>query len=440
MQIEQQIGLGRQSLRIRSEDEKGEQIGFREQMLLHNRIEGLLPVDILFENGIRVYEYSVPGLESLRSYCRGHKMGLTQLRTIFTAILKSVYNGHEFMLSEDDYAAGPDTIYTDGKERTELVYFPGYAKPLREQLRDLAEFMIDNVDYKDDAAVMMIYSFYMKTKDESCTIEVLMGLLTSSDSRDERIERDSFREERPEPVSPRSRIGDGMPVNERFREEALLEAAARVDSAAFREVEAEAGIRRPSAGEVIKQSPPGLKAVSVMIPIAVGLLTAILFTSGIVVNERTGSNDVVKSFLILAAAAGAIVVTEKLLWGSFIRKLEESIRKAGIEGDGATVMLCGDGMGRYPFSLVSDEYPSINAGKFPFFVGKDPNAADYVLNRAGVSRYHLKIDREGEQYTISDLASTNGTYLNGTRLEPYRAQTVRRGDEVRIGACIFYCN
>ena len=102
--------------------------------------------------------------------------------------------------------------------------------------------------------------------------------------------------------------------------------------------------------------------------------------------------------------------------------------------------MCSDGVARYPFSLVSDEYPAICAGRFPFFVGKDPKAADYVLNRAGVSRYHMKIDREGDRYTVADLSSTNGTFVNGTRLQPYKPQVVRRGDEVRIAACIFYCN
>ena len=97
-------------------------------------------------------------------------------------------------------------------------------------------------------------------------------------------------------------------------------------------------------------------------------------------------------------------------------------------------------MSRFPFSLVSDEYPAIQAGRFPFFIGKDPKTSDYVLNKAGVSRYHLKIDKEGEYFTIADLCSTNGTYLNGVRLEAYRPERVKRGDEVRIGPAIYYCN
>ena len=103
-------------------------------------------------------------------------------------------------------------------------------------------------------------------------------------------------------------------------------------------------------------------------------------------------------------------------------------------------MLCDDGMARYPFSLVSDEYPAIAVAKTPFFVGKDPKTSDYILNKAGVSRYHMKIDKEGEQYTVSDLGSTNGVYVNGKRLESYKPQAVRRGDEIRIAACTFYCN
>jgi len=49
---------------------------------------------------------------------------------------------------------------------------------------------------------------------------------------------------------------------------------------------------------------------------------------------------------------------------------------------------------------------------------------------AGLSRQHLAVERNGEQWTIRDCGSKNGTMLNGVRLtEP---QTLRPGD--RIGA------
>ena len=65
MQIEQCRSLGRQSMRISEAEYSGEHIDFREQMLIHNRVEGILPFEIISENGQRIYEYSVMGMETL---------------------------------------------------------------------------------------------------------------------------------------------------------------------------------------------------------------------------------------------------------------------------------------------------------------------------------------------------------------------------------------
>ena len=58
--------------------------------------------------------------------------------------------------------------------------------------------------------------------------------------------------------------------------------------------------------------------------------------------------------------------------------------------------------------------------------------SDIVLDDAGVSRRHAALTVEGGEATIEDLGSTNGTRVNGVRLESSRRLVA--GDEVRIGA------
>lgn len=52
----------------------------------------------------------------------------------------------------------------------------------------------------------------------------------------------------------------------------------------------------------------------------------------------------------------------------------------------------------------------------------------------GISRLHAQLNllRGGRLY-ITDMDSTNGTYLRGKRLEPYAPQPLRRGDELVLG-------
>ena len=53
---------------------------------------------------------------------------------------------------------------------------------------------------------------------------------------------------------------------------------------------------------------------------------------------------------------------------------------------------------------------------------------------AKVSRKHAAITKQGSNFTLEDLGSLNGTFLNrGVRLEPGKAAPIKAGDEIIIG-------
>ncbi len=51
----------------------------------------------------------------------------------------------------------------------------------------------------------------------------------------------------------------------------------------------------------------------------------------------------------------------------------------------------------------------------------------------GVSRKHAVIHRAGANYTVEDMGSTNGTYINRKKLQPHSPQTIKPGDELTLG-------
>lgn len=55
---------------------------------------------------------------------------------------------------------------------------------------------------------------------------------------------------------------------------------------------------------------------------------------------------------------------------------------------------------------------------------------------AGVSRRHAIIARQSGGYTIEDLSSANGTFVNGDRLGPETPTPIRHGDELKFGTLI----
>jgi hypothetical protein len=63
--------------------------------------------------------------------------------------------------------------------------------------------------------------------------------------------------------------------------------------------------------------------------------------------------------------------------------------------------------------------------------------ADLRLNDADTSRRHARIVCRGEDFTLQDLASTNGTWVNGSRVEEH---VLRAGDRIGIGeSLIAFC-
>jgi hypothetical protein len=60
----------------------------------------------------------------------------------------------------------------------------------------------------------------------------------------------------------------------------------------------------------------------------------------------------------------------------------------------------------------------------------------YGAQRQGVSRRHVMIIKEGNLLKVADLGSTNGTYLNGVRLQPHQPRLLRTGDRLSLGELV----
>ncbi len=61
-------------------------------------------------------------------------------------------------------------------------------------------------------------------------------------------------------------------------------------------------------------------------------------------------------------------------------------------------------------------------------------ASDFQISAEGVSRSHSQIVRRGSEYFISDLGSTNGTFVNGKRVET--ETKLSHGDMIELGKAI----
>jgi FHA domain-containing protein/zinc ribbon protein len=97
---------------------------------------------------------------------------------------------------------------------------------------------------------------------------------------------------------------------------------------------------------------------------------------------------------------------------------ESLLASLGITGP-ALVVRSGGGMAGQSFQ----------PGEGRTLIGRSPEC-DVFLDDVTVSRRHAELQRAGETFTIRDLGSLNGTYVNRHRIE---SATLEDDDEVQIG-------
>ncbi|WP_017716996.1 FHA domain-containing protein [Kamptonema formosum] len=76
-------------------------------------------------------------------------------------------------------------------------------------------------------------------------------------------------------------------------------------------------------------------------------------------------------------------------------------------------------------------------GRTSLSLGRDPQN-DTAIDHPAVSRFHAKIVKQAGSWTITDLNSTNGTFVNGKQIDAERV--LMAGDTIRIGPCSLVFN
>ena len=101
-------------------------------------------------------------------------------------------------------------------------------------------------------------------------------------------------------------------------------------------------------------------------------------------------------------------------------EIEEAARaeEVGLEGP-ALVVRSGGGRAGESFEAIGDKA----------LIGRSPEC-DVFLDDVTVSRRHAELTRDGKVFTIRDLGSLNGTFVNKKRIE---SAELEDDDEVQIG-------
>ncbi len=88
-----------------------------------------------------------------------------------------------------------------------------------------------------------------------------------------------------------------------------------------------------------------------------------------------------------------------------------------------------------PYLIRERTNEKIPINKTSFRIGKKPDFCNYVVtDNKTVSRNHAEVITRGGRYFIMDLESTNGTYVNGQKINPKTEVEIFPGTKIRLSS------
>ncbi|MGN0505018.1 MAG: DUF6382 domain-containing protein [Lachnospiraceae bacterium] len=136
-------------------------------------------------------------------------------------------------------------------------------------------------------------------------------------------------------------------------------------------------------------------------------------------------------------------IKEKITaWGRKKERSEEVQRKeckeeyadSPVPETSRTVLLAVRNPGKQPQLIHEQTGEVILLQSFPFYLGSSREYVSHVIAKEEISRLHFCIRKKGGQYYLSDLNSTNGTYINEKEVLPGTEQLLAEQDRIRAAS------
>ena len=489
------------------------QYSFRLKMLMNNKIQGLLNIEVRVEDNITRYFYDITSKQAISIVFEKSLLSYIQIKKVISGILKSLELGNEFLLCENDFVLEPEYIFLKlSNFEVYLCYVAEYNRDIREQFSAFIEYLMDKVDYKDDKAVLLIYGLYKISRNTDFTFNSINEIIEKEKSvMEEQSEANK--------TSTHLSLEEGN-LKENYREMQENHKSMQENYRAMQEKGQEVysqpkdkGVRVKENREDREEDEYSKKSIglAVLLVLSSIVIIIVIAKTGILNNDMGNRLDYKKAiaFLIIIGAIEAYMLNiifkkfnlshEPLLnkdEGSNNpynqgKSVDTSSNKSNIKDElklehydknanynqesqgenkdnyydkrrredntddeemscntkemyvinSEETSLLKEFTFQEGYKLTSknkESFLDIHIRDFPFVLGKLKSNVDCAIDNNKVSRIHARIEMEKERIYITDLNSTNGTYVNNDRLELNEKRELIIGDEIML-ANVRYC-
>lgn len=444
-----------------------------QNMMAHNAIAGVLSGSFYKEMDHTYMQYEIDGCTSFIQYVKKNEIKREYLLSIFQTILITIKEMNQYLIPASRLLLEEECIFVQNDtQQIQFCCIPGYEKDIMKQLKELTEFLLKYVDHKEQDAVLFIYGFYQLLEQQNVSMAMVERYIKHEQEKEETTVFEDKNKKDNRYIYEQNLENKTVNHFENYRENGKQNLNRNIYFNQQEQIENDSNIEKeeriPSIKEEIKKEEKQKKNIwnnhKNKIPnfykesknkkhtyhyliqsIHMFINIIVFFISIRFVWIKEWKNLVIGLLLLLVSIY--IVWERQRTYQKKIPKVKEERinkknrviinEKENLRGE-ETVLLSHIKQDKSMMNMPvlkpnNKQKKTIMIYQTPLVIGSLEEAVDIVLKEKGVSRIHTSIEKEGEQFYIRDLNSTNGTMWNGEMLQAQIPKKIQQGDKIKIG-------
>lgn len=405
-------------------DKKPEERRYQYCILSRGGIKGLLSCSLRYINGLAYLYYDISSKQNVTQIYDNRVINRKWMKDFFWSMKQIQLELARFLLDERNVLWYPQQIFQDLENNIfSFLYMPYYEGD--NGFHQLLEYFVEHIDYEDEGLVECVYKMYEQFDKAG---EAYLQEQIFTDVKILEAEVDGGTEK--SAVDFKDREGWTTSGRNEMHTRAVQQPE-EIEWEATQSAMAEQIATEQNKAEQTREKQIAMEQIGAKQNLAEELATNDTIADkrekkgilSIFDGRRKKEKDKQDSYeRALQLTMGGYSVAEKTPyeeeeeWGRTIYIEEDALPKERVH------RLC-----------TQDGRMIIQLDKNSITIGKKKEEADLVLEDVSVSRMHARIIKEQDGMYLEDLNSTNGTFKNGLRMQPYEKRKLEEGDEIRFG-------
>ena len=358
---------------------------YKLQMLLRNHIDGIMPMKIEHVNNQSSIHYNISSKTRLPDLYARKQMSGKELYSFIKDVKVLAEKMNEYLLDINSIVFDAELIYFNRQTgKYEFCYIPRLQGDFQISIRDLFDKLLEYINHNDKEAVMIAYSIQQLTIGVDFTLQDLL-----------KCAYENIRE-----LNQKNQENKGKAA-EQTREKNVERAKGNMVTKGSEEMFSPSSEKKKGIREILQQ----------------------LFRK----KEKYKTYDEMEG-------DGYFDEEESMVIAEDMEPYNQGEEFQPFEREERTMILTvSEAVKPIVLTAMGTETPiKIKPITFPYIIGKSSCSCDFCIDSAVVSRVHMRILEELGEFLVEDLNSTNGTFINGEKIEGHKPQPIVEGDKVTI--------